>query len=53
MAICLVLENGQLKGRGVRVAYLHGAKLVGNFRKLQHEAIISDLEYTDYMALVA
>ena len=53
MAICLALENGQLKGRGVRVAYLHGAKLVGNCRKLQHEAIISDLEYTDYMALVA
>ena len=36
----------------MRVAYLHGAKLVGNCRKLQHEAIISDLEYTDDMALV-
>ena len=28
-------------------------KLVGNCRKLQHEAIISDLEYADDMALVA
>ena len=53
MAICMALENGQLKGRGVRVAYLHGAKLVDNRRKLQHEAIISDLEYADAMALVA
>ena len=53
VAIRMVLENSQRKGRGVRVAYLHGAKLVGNCRKLQHEAIISDLEYTDYMVLVA
>ena len=52
-AIHTALENGQSKGRGVRVAYLHGAKLVGNRRKLEHEAIISDLEYTDDMALVA
>ena len=53
MAICVALGNGQPKGRGVRVAYLHGAKLVGSYRKLQHEAIISDLEYIDDMALVA
>ena len=53
VAIRMALENGQPKGRGVRVAYLHGVKLVGNRRKLQHEAIISDLEYTDDMTLVA
>ena len=35
------------------MAYLHGAKLVGNHRKLRHKAIISVLEYTDDMALVA
>ena len=52
VAICVALENGQPKG-SVRVAYLHGAKLVGNHRKLQHEALISDLEYADDMALVA
>ena len=53
VAICMALENGQQKGRGVKVAYLCGAKLVGKCRKLQHEAIISDSEYTDDMALVA
>ena len=26
VAIRMALENGQLKGRGVRVAYLHGAR---------------------------
>ena len=53
VAICVALENGQPKGRGVGVAYLHGAKLVGDLRKLQHETIVSDSEYTDDMALVA
>ena len=53
VVIRMALENGQPKGRGVRVAYIHSAKLVGNCRKLQHEAIISDLEYADDMALVA
>ena len=52
VAICIALENSQPKGKGVRVAYLQGAKLVGNRRKLQHEAIISDLEYAVDMALV-
>ena len=53
VAIRMALENGQPKGRGVRVAYLHGAKLVDNHRKLQHEAIIFNLEYADNMALEA
>ena len=53
VAICMALENGQPKSKGVRVAYLYGAQLVGNHRKLQHEATISDLEYTDNMALLA
>ena len=35
------------------MAYLHNAKLVGNHRKLQHEAMLSDLEYVCDMALVA
>ena len=52
VAIHMALENGLLKDRGVRVAYLYGAKLVGNRRKLQHEAISSNLEYADGMALV-
>ena len=49
----MALENGQPKGRGVRVACLHDAKLVGNRRKLQYEAIISDLENADDMAFMA
>ena len=53
VAIRMALENGQPKGKGVRMAYLHAAKLVGNCRKLQHEAVISDLEYADDMTLVA
>ena len=52
VAICMALENDHPKGRGVRVTYLHGAKLVGNRRKLKHEDIISDLEYAVDMALV-
>ena len=51
VTICMTLENYQPKVRGVKVAYLDGAKWVGNRRK--HEAIISDLEYADDMALVA
>ena len=51
VAMHMALENGLLKDRGVRVAYLYGAKLVGNHRKLQPEAISSHLEYADGMAL--
>ena len=53
VVIGMALEKGEPKGGGVKVAYLHGAKLVDNCRKLQHEAIISDLEYADELALVA
>ena len=48
----MLLEIGQLQGKGVRVAYLHDAELMSNRRKLQHEALISDLEYADDMASV-
>ena len=53
IAIHMALEDHRLQGRGVRVAYLHNAKLVGNRRKLHLESIITDLEYADDMALVA
>ena len=53
LVIHMALKNGQPKGRGTGVAYLHDANLVGNCRKLQHEDIISDLEYADNMALAA
>ena len=48
----MALEDGQLQGRGVRVAYLHAEKLVCNHRKLHLETGFSDLECTDGMALV-
>ena len=42
-----------MKNKGVGVAYLHDAKLVGNHRTLQFETLITDLEYADDMALLA
>ena len=53
VAIHMALDDHQLRGRGVRLAYLHGAKLVGSRRKFHLESVISDLEYADDMALVA
>ena len=51
VSICIVLDVQQMV-RGTRGAYLQDAKLVGNNRKLQHEAIIFDQEYADDMASV-
>ena len=47
------LDDHHSQGRGVRVVYLHDAKLVGNRRKLQLETLVTDLEYADDMALIA
>ena len=44
---------GEQQEKGVRIAYLHGARLVGNRRKLQQEMTLSDREYTDDVAIVA
>ena len=41
-----------MMNRGIGVAYLHDAKLVGNRRKLQLETLVTDLEYADDMALL-
>ena len=35
------------------IAYLHGARLVSNRRKLEQEMTLGDLQYADDMALVA
>ena len=53
VAIRMALEDHRLQGWGVRVAYLHNAKLVGNRSKLQLESIITDLTYADGLYLVA
>ena len=35
------------------MSYLHGADLVGNKRTRKQKSLVSDLEYADYMALLA
>ena len=52
-AIRTALDHHHSQGRGVRVVYLHDAKLVGNRRKLQLETLVTDLEYADDMTLIA
>ena len=41
VAIGIALEDHQMQGRGVSMAYLHDAKLVGNRKKLQLETIVT------------
>ena len=52
VVIRMSLDSHRMQNKGVDVAYLHDAKLVGNHRKLQFETLITDLEYTDDMALL-
>ena len=51
--IHMSLDSHQVQNKGVGIAYLHNAKLVGNRRKLQLETLVTDLEYADDMALLA
>ena len=53
VVIRMSLDSHHMQNKGVGVAYLHDAKLVGNRRKLQFETLITDLEYADDMALLA
>ena len=53
VATRMAMDDHQMQGRGVSMAYLHDSKLVGNRKTLQLETIIADLEYADDMALVA
>ena len=53
VATRMAMDDHQMQGRGVSMAYLHDAKLVGNRKKLQLETVITNLEYADDMALVA
>ena len=53
VVIRMALEEHQRRGRGVRMAYLHEGKLIGNRKKLQWETLVSDLEYADDMVLLA
>ena len=51
VAIHMALEEHQ--GRGIKVAYLLDADQVGNRRILNLETMVTDLEFTDDMALLA
>ena len=51
VAICLAFSEHE--GKGVRFAYLHNTHLVDNHKILHEESIVSDLEYTDDMALLS
>ena len=53
VAIYMALEEHCQKGSGVRVAYLLDADLVGNRSIPKLETFVTDLEYTDDMALLA
>ena len=51
--IRMSLDEHRAQNRGVRVACLHNAKLVGNRKRLQSEILVTDLDYADDMAIVA
>ena len=53
VAMYLVLDEHQPAEKGVKVAYLHNADLVGNRKILRLETLVTDLEYADDMALLA
>ena len=50
--IHMSLGSHQVQNKGVGIAYLHNAKLVGNRRKLQLETLVTDLEHAEDMALL-
>ena len=49
----MALDELRSQGKGIKVAYLHDADLVGNRKMLKFESLVSDLEYADDMALLA
>ena len=51
--ILMALGSHREQNKGIAVAYLHNAELVGNRQKLQLETLVTDLEYADDMALFA
>ena len=52
--IHMSLDSRQVQNKGVGIAYLHNAKLVGNRRKLQLETLVTDLEtkHTQHLSLI-
>ena len=54
-AVIMLLDGHQVQNKGVGIAYLHNAKLLGNRREsyIQLETLVTDLENADEMALLA
>ena len=52
-AIHMALDVHRQEERGIKVAYLLDADLMGNRWRLQLETLVTDLEYTDDMALLS
>ena len=48
----MALDELRSQGKGITVAYLHDADLVGNRKILKFESLVSDLEYAEDMALL-
>ena len=52
-AIHIAMDVHRQEERGIKVAYLLDADLVGNRQSLKLETLVTDLEYADDMALLA
>ena len=53
ITIHVALDELRSQGKGIKVAYLLDADLVGNRKILKFESLVSDLEYANDMALFA
>ena len=49
----MVLHKHRMEGKGIKVACLHNADLVGDQKTLKLKTLVTDLEYGDDMALLA
>ena len=53
VAIHMALDEHRQEEKGIKLAYLHDAELVGNRKILKLESLVTDLEYADDMVLLA
>ena len=53
VAIHMALDKHRMEGKGIQVAYLHNVDLLGNWKTLKLETLVTDLKYADDMALLA
>ena len=53
VAIHMALDEHRQKEKGIKLAYLHDAELVGNRKILRLKSLVTDLEYADDMVFLA